>query len=318
MNFSEMVLLSGNANPSLARLIGGHLNRSVGNETVSRFSDDEINVEISANVRGRDVFIIQSTSRPANDHIMELLILADACKRSSAGRITAVIPYYGYSRQDRKVTSRAPITAKLVADMLSVAGVSRVLTMDLHAGQIQGFFDIPVDNLYAAGVLCRHIEKNLPLIGEKEIVVVSPDAGGVERARSYATRLGANLAIVDKRREKANHSEVMHLIGSVEGQIAIIVDDMVDTAGTLTKAAAAVKQQGAVEVYACCAHPVLSGPAVERISKSPIKKLFVTDTIQLTENAAKCDSIEVVSVASLIGNAIEAIHNNLSISRLFV
>ena len=313
-----MVLLSGNANPRLTKLIGEHLNRPVGNEKVSRFSDDEINVEISANVRGRDVFIIQSTSRPANDHLMELLILADACKRASAGRITAVVPYYGYSRQDRKVSSRAPITAKLVADMLSVAGVSRVLTMDLHAGQIQGFFDIPVDNLFGAPYLCRHIEQTLPLDQRKNIVVVSPDAGGVERARSYAKRLGANLAIVDKRRERANQSEVMHLIGSVEGQVAILVDDMVDTAGTLTKAAVAVKAQGAKEVYACCAHPVLSGPAVERISASPIKKLFVTDTIQLSEAAAKCDSIEVVSVASLIGNAIEAIHNNLSISRLFI
>lgn len=318
MNFSEMVLLSGNANPKLTKLIGFHLNRPVGNETVSRFADDEINVEISANVRGRDVFIIQSTSHPANDHIMELLILADACKRASAGRITAVIPYYGYSRQDRKVSSRAPITAKLVADMLSVAGVSRVLTIDLHAGQIQGFFDIPVDNLFAAGSLCRHIEQRLPLVERDNIVVVSPDAGGVERARSYAKRLKANLAIIDKRRERANQSEVMHLIGSVEGQTAILVDDMVDTAGTLTKAAAAVKAQGAKEVYACCAHPILSGPAVDRITTSPIKRLFVTDTIPLSESAAKCDSIEVVSVASLIGNAIEAIHNNLSISRLFV
>ena len=313
-----MVLLSGNANPKLTKLIGFHLNRPVGNETVSRFADDEINVEISANVRGRDVFIIQSTSHPANDHIMELLILADACKRASAGRITAVIPYYGYSRQDRKVSSRAPITAKLVADMLSVAGVSRVLTIDLHAGQIQGFFDIPVDNLFAAGSLCRHIEQRLPLVERDNIVVVSPDAGGVERARSYAKRLKANLAIIDKRRERANQSEVMHLIGSVEGQTAILVDDMVDTAGTLTKAAAAVKAQGAKEVYACCAHPILSGPAVDRITTSPIKRLFVTDTIPLSESAAKCDSIEVVSVASLIGNAIEAIHNNLSISRLFV
>ena len=318
MNFSDMVLLSGNANPKLTKLIGMHLERPVGNEKVGRFADGEINVDINVNVRGRDVFIIQSTSQPANDHLMELLILADACKRASAGRITAVIPYYGYSRQDRKVSSRAPITAKLVADMLCVAGVSRVLTMDLHAGQIQGFFDIPVDNLYAVSYFCKHIKKRLTAAELENLVVVSPDAGGVERARLYGKRLNAQLAIIDKRREKANQSEVMHLIGSVEGKTAIIVDDMVDTAGTLTKAAVAVMEQGAKNVYACCAHPVLSHPAVERIAHSPIKKLFVTDAIQLADHAAACKTIEVVSVAVLIGEAIEAVHNNLSISRLFV
>lgn len=240
--------------------------------------------------------------------------MGDACKRASAGRITAVIPYYGYARQDRKVSSRAPITAKLVADLLSASGLNRILTMELHAGQIQGFFDIPVDNLYSSGALCTYIER--VTVGES-LVVVSPDAGGVERARAYAKRLGASLAIIDKRREKANISEVMHLIGDVHGKTAVLVDDMVDTAGTLTKAAGAVIKHGATKVYGICTHAVLSGPAIERINASPLESMIVTDSIPLQPDAVKSSKIEVVSTAKLFGEAIRAIHHNDSISRLF-
>ena len=315
---SELTLLSGNATLDLASSIANYLEVPLSSTKVSRFSDGEISVEIHDNVRGRDVFLLQSTSQPANDHLMELLIMADACKRASAGRITAVIPYYGYARQDRKVRSRAPITAKLVADMLSVSGISRVLTMDLHAGQIQGFFNSPVDNLFASGILSNRIASVLEDVPKEQLVVVSPDAGGAERARYFARRLGADLAIIDKRREVANQSEVMNVIGQVEGKVAVIVDDLVDTAGTLCKGAAALKAQGALKVYACCTHPVLSGPAIERLNNSVIERLFITDTIQLDEVKSQCDRLEVVSVGALFGNAIDAINRNLSISRLFL
>jgi len=309
-----MKLFTGNANPELAKRIARTLDVRLSEARVSRFSDGEINVDIGENVRGRDVFLVQSTSSPANDHLMELLIMGDACKRASAGRITAVIPYYGYARQDRKVSSRAPISAKLVADLLTSAGIGRVLTMELHAGQIQGFFDIPVDNLYSSGILSQSAAR---LTGAKDVVVVSPDAGGVERARAYAKRLNAGLAIIDKRREAANVSEVMHLIGDVKDKTAIIVDDMADTAGTLTKAAAATIEHGARCVYAVCTHPILSGPAVERIEASALEAVIVTDTIPLSEAARKCSKIRVVTVSKLFAEAIRAIHSNDSISRLF-
>lgn len=313
--FSDLKLFTGNANPALAGHIADVLETPMGRATVGRFSDGEISVEIADNVRGRDVFLIQPTCAPTNDHLMELLIMADACKRASAGRITAVIPYYGYARQDRKVSPRAPISAKLVADLLSATGIHRVLTMELHAGQIQGFFNIPVDNLYSRTILCRHISKSLR---GNDLVVVSPDAGGVERARAYAKELSAGLAIIDKRRAKANVSEVMHLIGDVEGKTAILIDDMVDTAGTLTRAATAVQEHGAEAVYAVCSHAVLSGPAVERISKSPLRALVVTDTIPLSDAAKNCEKIQQVSVARLFAEAIRAIHHNDSVSRLFI
>jgi ribose-phosphate pyrophosphokinase len=313
--FSDIKLFTGNANPALADRIVNVLETPMGRAKVGRFSDGEINIEIADNVRGRDVFLLQPTCAPTNDHLMELLIMADACKRASAGRITAVIPYYGYARQDRKVAPRAPISAKLVADLLSATGIHRVLTMELHAGQIQGFFNIPVDNLYSRSTLCRHVSQAIPT---QELVVVSPDAGGVERARAYAKELHAGLAIIDKRRAKANVSEVMHLIGDVSGKTAILVDDMVDTAGTLTRAAVAVLEHGASAVYALCTHPVLSGPAVERIANSPLDMLFVTDTIPLSEAAQACDKIHQVSVARLFAEAIRAIHHNDSVSRLFI
>ncbi|MEL6345142.1 MAG: ribose-phosphate pyrophosphokinase [Myxococcota bacterium] len=312
--FSDIKLFTGNANPQLATRIADVLEVPVGRAHIGTFSDGEINVEIADNVRGRDVFLIQPTCAPTNDHLMELLIMVDACKRASAGRITAVLPYYGYARQDRKVAPRAPISAKLIADLLSAAGIHRVLTMELHAGQIQGFFDIPVDNLYSSGILSAYCERE---ISSEPMVVVSPDAGGVERARAFAKRLNASLAIIDKRRAKANVSEVMHLIGDVKGKTAIMVDDMVDTAGTLTRAATAVIEHGAKAVYGVCSHPVLSGPAVERIEKSPLSALVVTDTIPLSENAAACDKIKVVTVSKLFGEAIRAIHHNDSVSRLF-
>ena len=315
---SEIKLITGNANPALARSIAEYLDSPMGQASVSRFSDGEINVEIKDNVRGRDVFLIQPTCAPANDHLMELLIMVDACKRASAGRITAVMPYYGYARQDRKVAPRAPITAKLVADLLSRAGVDRVLTMELHAGQIQGFFDIPVDNLYSSALLSAHIERSiLRERPDAELVIVSPDAGGVERARAFAKRLRAGLAIIDKRRERANVSEVMHLIGEVEGRVAILVDDMIDTAGTITKAAEAVMREGAIEVHTTATHGVLSGPAVDRLRESPVRSVILTDTIPLDGKRAALDKIEVVSVAPLFGEAIRAIHHHDSVSRLF-
>ena len=317
------MILSGNANKKLSETIALSLDTAVGRARVGRFSDGEIRVEIHENIRGRDVFIIQSTCSPTNDNIMELLILVDACKRASAGRLTAVIPYYGYARQDRKVASRAPITAKLVADLLTASGISRVLTMELHAGQIQGFFNLPVDNLYSAPLLIHEIKDELTLMmpnrdfDPSKCVIVSPDAGGVERARIYADRLGCPLAIVDKRRSGPNEAEVMHLIGDVEDKVAVIIDDLVDTAGTLTKAADAILKHGAKDVIAACTHPVLSGPAIERIKNSVLTRLLVTDTIPLSAEAKELSQIKVVSVAPLLAEAISAIHANTSISRLF-
>ncbi len=313
--YGELTLFTGTANPDLAQRIADHLGQPLGEAQVGRFSDGEIRVEIHQNVRGRDVFLIQPTCSPTNDSLMELLIMVDACKRSSAGRITAVIPYFGYARQDRKVEPRAPITAKLVADLLTAAGVDRVLTMDLHAGQIQGFFDIPVDNLYAQPVLFRYLEQALQA---EDAVIVSPDAGGVERARSYAKHLDRPIAIIDKRRSKPNEAAVMHIVGDVKGKLAVVIDDMIDTAGTLTKGGGAVVDNGAHKVMAVATHPVLSGPAVDRIASSQFEKVVVTDTIPLSAAAAAEPRIEVVSVAPLFANAIRAIHLNDSISRLFL
>ena len=312
--YMEVRLFAGNANPALARGIAESLGLPLGNARVTRFSDDETQVEIDDNVRGRDVFLIQPTSQPANNHLMELLIMADACKRATAGRITAVIPYYGYSRQDRKVAPRAPITAKLVADLLTTAGVERVLTIDLHAGQIQGFFDIPVDNLYAGPTLSSTVASLFPV---QNAVIVSPDAGGVERARGFAKRIGCGIAIIDKRRSGPNKSEVLHIVGEVEGKDAIIVDDMIDTAGTLKNAAQAVREGGAKRVFAVATHAVFSGPAIERITSSVLEKVMVTDTIALSEAARACGKIEQVPVAQLLGEAIRSIHSNDSVTRLF-
>jgi ribose-phosphate pyrophosphokinase len=310
---TRLKLFSGNANIDLAREICAFLSVPMGAAEVKRFSDGEINVDIGENVRGADVFIVQSTCPPVNDNLVELLILMDALKRSSAKRVTAVIPYYGYARQDRKVLPRAPITAKLVADLLTAAGVSRVLTMDLHAGQIQGFFNIPVDHLYAAPVVLEYIKANW----DNEIVFVSPDAGGVERARAFAKRLNATLAIIDKRRGGPNESQVMNIIGDVVGKSAVLLDDMVDTAGTMVQGAAAVRRNGAKHVFACATHPVLSGPSIERLEKSEVEQLVVTNTIPLGEKAA-CRKIRVLSVANLLGEAIKRIHFNDSVSSLFV
>ena len=313
--FGEITIFGGNANPNLARRVCQRLGMPLGDARVGRFSDGEVRVEIEQNVRGRDVFLIQSTCAPANDNLMELLIMAEAVKRSSAGRVTAVMPYFGYARQDRKVAPRAPITARLVADLIQATGIDRVLTMDLHAGQIQGFFEIPVDNLYAQPLLYRYLKEHH---FTDDTVIVSPDAGGVLRARSYAKRLGTQLAIIDKRREGPNEAEVMHIVGDTKGKRAILIDDMIDTAGTLTKGAQAVREHGAKRVFAVATHPVLSGPAVERIQASVFDKILVTDTIPLRPDALACDKIEVLSVASLFAEAIRAIHFNDSISMLFL
>ena len=312
--YLDVVLFNGNATPKLAGAIAVALEEPLADARVTRFSDGEIQVEIRDNVRGRDVFLIQSTCSPANEHLMELLVMVDACKRASAGRITAVIPYYGYARQDRKVAPRAPITAKLVADLLQAAGVQRVLTMDLHAGQIQGFFDIPVDNLYARPILTKFIAAHLPVA---ETVVVSPDAGGVERARAYAKPLHCGLAIIDKRRSGPNQAEALNLIGDVRDKDAIIIDDMIDTAGTLAKAAQSLRDNGARRIFAVATHAVLSGPAVQRIRESVIETVVVTDTIPLSPEAQACEKIRVVSVAELFAAAVRNIHDHDSISSLF-
>jgi ribose-phosphate pyrophosphokinase len=314
MPVSNIKLFTGNANPELARRICQRLDQPLGNALVREFADGEIMVEISENIRGADTFVIQSTCRPGNNNLMELLILIDALKRASAWRITAVIPYFGYARQDRKVVPRAPITAKLVADLITVAGASRVLTMDLHAGQIQGFFDIPVDHLYAAPVLLGYL-KELDL---GETVIVSPDAGGVERARAFAKRLGAGLAIIDKRRTGPNVSEAMHIVGDVEGKAAIVVDDMIDTGGTLVQGLKALEAAGAGPLLACAAHPVFSGPAVKRLLESPAEKIVVTDSIPLEEEARKCEKIVQLSVDELLAEAIKRINDNESVSSLFI
>ena len=308
-----MKIFSGNANFSMAEEIAEHLGMEVSRADVRKFSDGEIFVEIRENVRGTDSFIIQPTSTPVNDHLMELVIMADAMRRASARRITAVLPYYGYARQDRKVAPRVPISAKVVAEMLMVVGVRRVLCMDLHAGQIQGFFNIPVDHLYAAPVLIDYIRANFD-----DFIMVSPDAGGVERTRAFAKRLNCGLAIIDKRRDRPNHSEAMHVIGDVKDKVAILMDDMVDTAGTLCNGANTLIENGAKEVHACCSHPVLSGPAVDRLTSSAIKSLVVTNTIPLRENARECGKIKVLSVSALLAEAIRRIHNEDSVSSLFV
>lgn len=307
-------VFSGNANKELAEKICDVLGVSLGKANVTTFSDGETRVEIDENVRGMDVFIIQSTCPPVNVTLMELLIMIDAMKRASADRITAVVPYYGYGRQDRKVAPRAPISAKLVADLITTAGANRVLSMDLHAGQIQGFFNIPVDNLFAKPVLLDYMKKNF----KDNTVVVSPDTGGVERARSFGKRLGASLAIIDKRREGPNEAEVMNIIGNVDGKRVIILDDMIDTAGTVVQAAAAMKAAGALEVSVCCTHPVLSGPALDRLEKSEIKEALVTDTIPLSERAKKCKKIKVLSVAGILSEAVRRIYYDDSVSSLFI
>ncbi len=311
---SPIKVFSGNANPGLVEKICSYLDVPLGRAQVKTFSDGEIAVDVNESVRGLDTFVVQSTCPPVNNNLMELLIVIDALRRASAERINAVIPYYGYSRQDRKVGPRQPISAKLVANLITVAGASRVLTMDLHAGQIQGFFDIPVDNLYASPILLNYLRKSF----KDDLVVVSPDPGGVERARAFAKRLDASLAIIDKRRPMANVAQVMNIVGKVEGKISVILDDMVDTAGTLTKAAVALKEHGALAIYACCIHPVLSGNAIERINDSPIEELIVTDTIPINQDGSMCKKIKVLPVAELFGEAIKRIHNNESVSSLFV
>lgn len=310
----SLKLFSGNASGALATKVCNYLGIEQGQAEVGTFSDGECRVEIAENVRGMDCFVLQSISAPANTHLMELLIMADALRRSSARRITAVIPYFGYARQDRKVKPRVPITAKLVADLVSTSGVDRVLCMDLHAGQIQGFFNIPVDNIFATPLLLEAIQART----EGNLTMISPDAGGVERARAYAKRLGATLAIIDKRREVANVAEVMNIIGDVRDRSCVIVDDMVDTAGTLTEAARSLFDEGARHVYAAITHPVLSGPALKRIRESPINEMIVTDTIPLSEEAEENPVLNVVSVSSLLGEAIRRINNEESISSLFV
>ncbi len=310
----SLVVFAGNSNIELAEDICRHIGIKLGDAQVKRFSDGEIQIEIRENVRGKDVFIIQSICAPVNDNLVELLLMIDAFKRASTQRITAAIPYYGYSRQDKKVAPRVPISAKLVADLLTTAGARRVITLDLHAGQIQGFFNIPVDNLFAAPILLDYIKKSF----KDDTVIVSPDAGGVERARAFAKRLDAQLAIIDKRREAPNKAEAMNVVGDVQGKIAIILDDMVDTGGTLTQAAGALKKHGALEVHACCAHAVLSGPAIERIDDSEIQTLTVTNTIPLNEKARRSDKICVLSVSKLLAEAIHRSHTGSSVSSLFV
>ena len=310
----QLKLFAGNSNVALARDVAAYLSVELAKAEVGTFSDGESSVEIQENARGMDCFVLQSTSAPANTHLLELLIMTDALRRASARRITAVIPYYGYARQDRKVRPRMPITAKLVADLISVAGADSVLCIDLHAGQIQGFFNIPVDNLYATPILLQAIRERT----DGPTAVISPDAGGVERARAYAKRLGGRLAIIDKRRERANVAEVMHVIGDVEGQHCIIVDDIVDTAGTLTQAATALHEAGAARVSAAITHPVLSGPAIKRIEESPLEEVIVTDTIPLRPEARECKRISVVSTAPLLGESIRRINNEESVSSLFV
>ncbi len=312
--FKSISLFSGNANQPLAAAMAGFLEVPLGRVKVGRFSDGEIAIEIGENVRGVDVYLLQSTCTPVNDSLIEMLIMADALRRASAASITAVMPYYGYARQDRKVAGRTPITAKLVADLIATAGIDRVVTVDLHAGQIQGFFNIPVDNLFAMPVLLDQL-RAMPL---QDAVMVSPDAGGVERARAYAKRLNASLAIIDKRRERANVSEVMHIIGDVKGKDCVLLDDMIDTAGTLTNAARALHAEGARKIYAAATHAVLSGPAVNRIVDSPLTEVIVTDTIPLRDEAKACSKFRVATVSRLLAEAVRRIHNSDSISSLFV
>ena len=312
--FGELKVFSGSAHPELAREIATFLGIKVGQARLRRFPDSEVSFQIDENIRGTDVFVVQPTCSPVDQHIMEMLVMIDAFRRSSAARITAVIPYYGYARQDRKDKPRVPISAKLVANILSAAGTNRVLTMDLHKAQIQGFFDIPVDHLFAAPVIIDYLSR----LDHPKVTLVSPDAGGAERARAYAKRLGAELAIIDKRRTDDGTAEVMNVIGDVEGRTCILQDDIIDSAGTITKGASALKENGAERVFACAVHGVLSGPAIGRIQKSPIDQLIVTNTIPLSSTAAACKKIVVLSVARLLGQAIKSIHEETSVSSLFV
>ncbi len=310
----DLKVFSGNAHRKMAEEIAEHLKIPLSGADLKKFSDGEIFVEIKENVRGADVFVVQPTCTPVNDHLMELVIMVDALRRASARRITAVVPYYGYARQDRKNAPRVPISAKVVAEMFMAVGVRRVLCMDLHAGQIQGFFNIPVDHLYAAPVILKYIKENF----EDDVIMVSPDAGGVERTRAFAKRLNSGLAIIDKRRDKPNECEAMHVIGDVRGKRAILMDDMVDTAGTLCAGARTLIENGAKEVHACCSHPVLSGPAIQRIRNSELKSLVVTNSIPLRGEALDCDKIKVLSISNLLAEAINRIHNEDSVSSLFV
>jgi ribose-phosphate pyrophosphokinase len=312
--FGELKVFSGSAHPELAREIAGVLGVGLGQARLRRFPDSEVSFQIDENIRGTDVFIVQPTSNPVDQHLVELMIMIDAFRRSSAARITAVLPYYGYARQDRKDKPRVPISAKLVANVLSAAGTNRVLTMDLHKAQIQGFFDIPVDHLFAAPVIIDYLAR----LDYPKVTMVSPDAGGAERARAYAKRLDAELAIIDKRRSDDGTAEVMNVIGDVDGRTCILQDDIIDTAGTITKGAGALKANGASRVIACAVHGVLSGPAVDRIEKSPIDKLIVTNTIPVSAAGAACSKIVVLSVARLLGQAIKSIHEETSVSSLFV
>ncbi|MBM9520009.1 ribose-phosphate pyrophosphokinase [Desulforhopalus vacuolatus] len=311
----DLKVFSGNAHRAMAQEIADHLNMPLSQADVRKFSDGEIFVEIKDNVRGTDVFVVQPTCTPVNDNLMELVIMVDALRRASARRITAVVPYYGYARQDRKNAPRVPITAKVVAEMFMAVGVRRVLCMDLHAGQIQGFFNIPVDHLYAAPVIIEYVREQF---AGKDVIMVSPDAGGVERTRAFAKRMDTGLAIIDKRRDRPNECEAMNVIGDVEGKVAILMDDMVDTAGTLCAGARTLMEHGAAEVHACCSHPVLSGPAIDRLTNSELKSLVVTNSIPLREEAKACDKIKVLSVSKLLANAIDRIHNEDSVSYLFV
>jgi ribose-phosphate pyrophosphokinase len=310
----KLKIFSGSANPALCEAICKYLGVPRGKAERGQFSDGETRFQILENVRGADVFVVQACSQPVDLHIMELLLMIDAFKRASAWRVTAVIPYYAYARQDRKDRPRVPISAKLIADLLETAGASRALTLDLHAPQIQGYFNVPVDHLFAAPVICEYFQNN----GIRKATVVSPDAGGVERARFFAKRMDAPLAIVDKRRIDVNVSEVMHLIGDVKGRPALVIDDIIDTAGTLVKTAEALLKEGATEVYAGCTHAILSGPAVERLCKSPIKEVVVTDSVPLTEEARRLPKIKVLSVANLLARGIRSIHEETSISELFL
>jgi ribose-phosphate pyrophosphokinase len=312
--FGELKIFSGSAHPQLAKEIADFLGIPVGQARLRRFPDSEVSFQIDENIRGTDVFIVQPTSNPVDEHLMEMLVMIDAFRRSSAARITAVVPYYGYARQDRKDKPRVPISAKLVANLISAAGTQRVLTMDLHKAQIQGFFDIPVDHLFAAPVIIEYLARlNYP-----KLTIVSPDAGGAERARAYAKRLDAELAVIDKRRTEDGTAEVMNVIGGVEGRTCILQDDLIDTAGTIQKAATALKTAGAGRVLACAVHGVLSGPAIERIENSPVDQLIVTNTIPLGADAQQCKKIVVLSVARLLGQAIRSIHEETSVSSLFV
>src|SRR5688572_25426453 len=312
--FGDLKVFSGSAHPQLTREIADFLGIPIGQARLRQFPDSEVSFQIDENIRGADVFIIQPTSNPVDHHLMEMLVMIDAFRRSSAARITAVMPYYGYARQDRKDKPRVPISAKLVANLVSAAGTNRVLTMDLHKAQIQGFFDIPVDHLFAAPVIIDHLAR----LNSQKLTIVSPDAGGAERARAYAKRLDAELAVIDKRRTDDGTAEVMNVIGDVEGRVCIIQDDIVDTAGTITKAAIALKKNGAARVFACAVHGVLSGPAIRRIEESPIDRMIVTNTIPQSRASEACSKIVVLSVARLLAQAIKSIHEETSVSSLFV